>query len=104
MAVAKPHPSPVLMQDPATANPLSNSKDSSSMPAQTLPRLNEALLDQIKSLDFAFVISDAQHPDMPIVYASDGFYSTTGYSPDEVCGVAAHRHCCMGWMGMFQAE
>jgi hypothetical protein len=52
-----------------------------------LPCLNSALLGHIKSLDFAFVISDAQHPDMPIVYASDGFYSTTGYSADEVCGV-----------------
>lgn len=55
----------------------------------SLPALNSTLLGHIKSLDFAFVISDAQHPDMPIVYASDGFYTTTGYSPDEVGGSAA---------------
>jgi hypothetical protein len=60
-----------------------------------LPCLNSALLGHIKSLDFAFVISDAQHPDMPIVYASDGFYSTTGYSADEVCCVCCCQHSYM---------
>jgi hypothetical protein len=49
-------------------------------------------------LDFAFVISDAQHPDMPIVYASDGFYSTTGYSPDEV-GAVVQQAAWLVWLG-----
>lgn len=92
MAVAEPH-AQQLMHEPAATLLNSNSKDSSSsrMAVQStpLPSLDQRLLDHIRSLDFAFVISDAQHPDMPIVYASDGFYSTTGYAADEVIG----RNC-----------
>lgn len=49
-----------------------------------LPMLNSGLLAGLTSLEFAFCISDAQHPDMPILFASDGFYRATGYSPAEV--------------------
>lgn len=87
MAITQPQPAQVqaILQDQAPGAIMS-SMNSNPHPA-ALPGLNSALLGHIKSLDFAFVISDAQHPDMPIVYASDGFYSTTGYSPDEVCCV-----------------
>uniref|UniRef100_A0A140F7Q1 non-specific serine/threonine protein kinase n=1 Tax=Atrichum angustatum TaxID=37310 RepID=A0A140F7Q1_9BRYO len=33
-----------------------------------------------------FVVSDALQPDLPILYASAGFFSMTGYSPREVIG------------------
>jgi hypothetical protein len=54
------------------------------------------------SLDFAFVISDARAPDMPIIYASDRFFAVTGYGPSEVCArvrvrvgaLAATWVCC----------
>ena len=36
-----------------------------------------------------FVVSDPNLPDNPIVFASDGFYLLTGYSPSEVIG----RNC-----------
>nr|AML76815.1 putative LOV domain-containing protein [Asclepias curassavica] len=37
----------------------------------------------------SFVLTDAQLPDMPIVYASDAFLRLTGYGRDEVLG----RNC-----------
>lgn len=68
----------MVSADPVTTQQLSGGH------AADLPPLNSRLLEHMKTLDFSFVISDAQHPDMPIVYASDGFYSTTGYSAAEV--------------------
>lgn len=38
------------------------------------------------SLNLNFVISNPRAVDNPIVYASQGFYDLTGYSPDEVLG------------------
>ncbi|UZJ57049.1 hypothetical protein CBS101457_006369 [Exobasidium rhododendri] len=40
-------------------------------------------------LSCAFVISDAQHPDQPIVHCSDSFCQLTGYSREEILG----RNC-----------
>ena len=31
-----------------------------------------------------FVISNPREPDNPIIYASEGFFRMTGYSPSEV--------------------
>ena len=39
--------------------------------------------------NFSFVISSARSPDCPLVYASQSFFSTTGYPPAEVLG----RNC-----------
>ncbi len=36
--------------------------------------------------DISFVLSNPREPDNPILYASESFYRTTGYSPDEVIG------------------
>lgn len=36
--------------------------------------------------DISFVLSNPREPDNPILYASDSFYKTTGYSPSEVIG------------------
>lgn len=97
MAVTQPQPSQVqaMLQDQATGA-LHGTMSSSPAPA-ALPCLNSALLKHIKSLDFSFVISDAQHPDMPIVYASDGFYSTTGYTADEVGPTVARQQHVPRW-------
>lgn len=95
MAVTQPQPAQVqaLLQDQAVSSSMVDSKPS---PA-SLPGLNSSLLAHIKSLDFAFVISDAQQPDMPIVYASDGFYSATGYSPEEV-GADVQQAAWLVWL------
>ena len=40
----------------------------------------------LSSFQQAFVMSDALKHDFPIVFASEGFYSMTGYSPEDVIG------------------
>ena len=91
MAVKEPQPAALhaLLQDQA----LSSSIKPGLCPT-ALPELNSRLLEHIKSLNFSFVISDAQHPDMPIVFASDGFYTTTGYSPAEVRSLNCSCRSC----------
>ncbi|CAN6275444.1 unnamed protein product [Urochloa humidicola] len=54
-----------------------------------LPRVSQELKDALSSLQQTFVVSDATRPDIPIIYASAGFYTMTGYSPKEVIG----RNC-----------
>ncbi|XP_073385945.1 phototropin-2 isoform X2 [Physcomitrium patens] len=49
-------------------------------------RVSEDLLDALSSFKQTFVVSDATKPDYPIMYASAGFFSMTGYSPKEVIG------------------
>lgn len=61
------------------------SGDSSS----SLPRVSQELKDALSSLQQTFVVSDATRPDCPIIYASAGFYTMTGYAPKEVVG----RNC-----------
>lgn len=43
-----------------------------------------ALFDSYR--DLSFVLSNPREPDNPILYASESFYETTGYSPSEVIG------------------
>nr|AML77822.1 putative LOV domain-containing protein [Boerhavia coccinea] len=72
-----------------------NSGDSSDsgcggMPAfGGVPRVSEDLKDALSAFQQTFVVSDATKPDYPILYASEGFFKTTGYSPREVIG----RNC-----------
>nr|AML79529.1 putative LOV domain-containing protein [Fouquieria macdougalii] len=54
-----------------------------------LPRVSQELKDALATLQQTFVVSDATRPDIPIVYASSGFFSMTGYSSKEVIG----RNC-----------
>lgn len=49
-------------------------------------RVSSDLLGALSSFKQAFVVSDATKPDYPIMYASAGFFSMTGYSPREVIG------------------
>ncbi|XP_042493834.1 phototropin-2-like isoform X2 [Macadamia integrifolia] len=53
------------------------------------PRVSQELKDALASLQQTFVVSDASKPDCPIVYASAGFFTMTGYSTKEVIG----RNC-----------
>lgn len=50
------------------------------------PRVSQELKDALASLQQTFVVSDATKPDCPIMYASSGFFSMTGYSSKEVIG------------------
>ncbi|XP_062225321.1 phototropin-2-like [Phragmites australis] len=52
----------------------------------SLPRVSQELKDALSNLQQTFVVSDATRPDCPIIYASAGFFTMTGYSPKEVIG------------------
>ncbi|CAN1305121.1 PHOT2 [Linum perenne] len=54
-----------------------------------IPRVSQELKDALSSLQQTFVVSDATKPDCPILYASSGFFTMTGYSSKEVIG----RNC-----------
>nr|AML79465.1 putative LOV domain-containing protein [Peltoboykinia watanabei] len=53
------------------------------------PRVSQDLKDALATLQQTFVVSDATKPECPIMYASSGFFSMTGYSSKEVIG----RNC-----------
>uniref|UniRef100_A0A126WXU9 non-specific serine/threonine protein kinase n=1 Tax=Austrobaileya scandens TaxID=13351 RepID=A0A126WXU9_9MAGN len=53
------------------------------------PRVSQELKDALSTLQQTFVVSNATRPDCPVMYASAGFFSMTGYSPEEVIG----RNC-----------
>nr|AML78905.1 putative LOV domain-containing protein [Pulsatilla vulgaris] len=55
----------------------------------SVPRVSQELKDALGSLQQTFVVSDATRPDCPIMFASPGFFSMTGYSSKEVIG----RNC-----------
>eukprot|EP00271_Cylindrocystis_brebissonii_P017261 TRINITY_DN4419_c0_g1_i1.p1 TRINITY_DN4419_c0_g1~~TRINITY_DN4419_c0_g1_i1.p1 ORF type:complete len:865 (+),score=141.14 TRINITY_DN4419_c0_g1_i1:800-3394(+) len=44
------------------------------------------LKDILSTFQQTFVLSDATKPDIPIMFASEGFYTMTGYTPAEVIG------------------
>lgn len=53
---------------------------------QGVPSTASQLTRVLAGLRHTFVVADAQQPDMPLIYASEGFYQMTGYGPDEVLG------------------
>nr|AML78487.1 putative LOV domain-containing protein [Erythroxylum coca] len=53
------------------------------------PRVSQELKDALSTLQQTFVVSDASKPDCPIMYASSGFFTMTGYTSKEVIG----RNC-----------
>jgi phototropin len=61
----------------------------SSVSGDSLPRVSQELKDALSSLQQTFVVSDATRADCPIIYASEGFFTMTGYSVQEVVG----RNC-----------
>ncbi|KAL0455292.1 UNVERIFIED_CONTAM: Phototropin-2 [Sesamum latifolium] len=50
------------------------------------PRVSQEIKDALATLQQTFVVSDATKPDCPIVYASSGFFTMTGYTSKEVIG------------------
>lgn len=52
----------------------------------TFPRVSQELKDALATLQQTFVVSDATKPDCPIMYASSGFFTMTGYSSKEIIG------------------
>ncbi|ONK68767.1 uncharacterized protein A4U43_C05F15790 [Asparagus officinalis] len=65
------------------------SGESSFAVEQSILRVSQDLKDALSTLQQTFVVSDATRPDCPIMYASAGFFSMTGYSAKEVIG----RNC-----------
>ncbi|GAX81948.1 hypothetical protein CEUSTIGMA_g9376.t1 [Chlamydomonas eustigma] len=54
--------------------------------AGQVPPAAAQLTKVLAGLRHTFVVADATLPDMPLVFASEGFYQMTGYGPDEVLG------------------
>lgn len=50
------------------------------------PRVSQELKEALATLQQTFVVSDATKPDIPIMYASSGFFTMTGYSSKEIIG------------------
>ncbi|XP_021842495.1 phototropin-2 isoform X2 [Spinacia oleracea] len=65
------------------------SEESNSSTYEHLPRVSQELKDALASLQQTFVVSDATKPECPIMFASSGFFTMTGYSSKEVVG----RNC-----------
>ncbi|XP_052192305.1 phototropin-2 isoform X2 [Diospyros lotus] len=65
------------------------SEESEPSSAGGFPRVSQELKEALATLQQTFVVSDATKPDCPIVYASSGFFSMTGYSSKEIIG----RNC-----------
>lgn len=62
------------------------SEESNSGLESVFPRVSQELKDALATLQQTFVVSDATRPDCPIMFASAGFFSMTGYSINEVIG------------------
>nr|AML78892.1 putative LOV domain-containing protein [Osmunda sp. BC-2016] len=54
-----------------------------------VPRVSRDVLDALETFQQTFVIADGTRPDLPIMYASAGFFKMTGYTSTEVIG----RNC-----------
>ncbi|GKU96141.1 hypothetical protein SLEP1_g9412 [Rubroshorea leprosula] len=65
------------------------SEESNLRESGAFPRVSQELKAALATLQQTFVVSDATKPDCPIMYASSGFFSMTGYSSKEVIG----RNC-----------
>nr|AML76892.1 putative LOV domain-containing protein [Sesuvium verrucosum]AML79606.1 putative LOV domain-containing protein [Sesuvium verrucosum] len=65
------------------------SEESNSGLSENLPRVSQELKEALATLQQTFVVSDATKPEIPIMYASSGFFTMTGYSSKEIIG----RNC-----------
>ncbi|EOA14863.1 hypothetical protein CARUB_v10028188mg [Capsella rubella] len=66
-----------------------SSEESTSSDSGAFPRVSQELKTALSTLQQTFVVSDATQPHCPIVYASSGFFTMTGYSSKEIVG----RNC-----------
>lgn len=65
------------------------SSEESNHGSDNFPRVSQELKEALATLQQTFVVSDATKPDCPIMYASSGFFTMTGYSSKEIIG----RNC-----------
>lgn len=65
---------------------LTRASNDSNFGSEAIPRVSQELKDALSTLQQTFVVSDATRPDCPIMYASAGFFTMTGYSSKEVIG------------------
>nr|AML77717.1 putative LOV domain-containing protein [Crassula perforata] len=65
------------------------SSDDGMMGEKNYSRVSNDLKDALSTFQQTFVVSDATKPDIPIMYASAGFFKMTGYTSKEVIG----RNC-----------
>uniref|UniRef100_A0A7R9Y9V7 LOV domain-containing protein n=1 Tax=Pinguiococcus pyrenoidosus TaxID=172671 RepID=A0A7R9Y9V7_9STRA len=63
--------------------------DSATKATEMLQRTDYQLMKVLTAAQQSFVVTDPQLPDNPIVYASEGFMTLTGYSQAQVLG----RNC-----------
>lgn len=63
-----------------------SSEESTSSESGAFPRVSQELKTALSTLQQTFVVSDATQPHCPIVYASSGFFTMTGYSSKEIVG------------------
>lgn len=54
--------------------------------ASNVPRVSREVRDALSTFQQTFVVCDAVQPDFPILYASAGFFTMTGYTPKEIIG------------------
>nr|AML79419.1 putative LOV domain-containing protein [Pallavicinia lyellii] len=54
--------------------------------SRVIPGVSAEVRDALSSFQLAFLVSDATCDDYPILYASPGFTTMTGYTADEVSG------------------
>ncbi|KAL9244923.1 hypothetical protein vseg_018637 [Gypsophila vaccaria] len=72
-----------------SSSELLSTRTSEESNSDRFPRVSQELKEALATLQQTFVVSDATKPDCPIMYASSGFFTMTGYSPKEVIG----RNC-----------
>ena len=65
---------------------LGDTSDDGGKEIRGIPRISEDLKNALSAFQQAFVVCDATKPDLPIMYASAGFFKLTGYSSKEVIG------------------
>ncbi|KAG5403673.1 hypothetical protein IGI04_009791 [Brassica rapa subsp. trilocularis] len=63
-----------------------SSEESTSSESGAFPRVSQELKTALSTLQQTFVVSDATQPHCPIVYASSGFFTMTGYTSKEIVG------------------
>nr|AML77024.1 putative LOV domain-containing protein [Boswellia sacra] len=68
---------------------IDSTRTSEESEAGPFPRASQELKAALATLQQTFVVSDATKPDCPIMYASSGFFTMTGYSSKEIIG----RNC-----------
>jgi PAS domain S-box-containing protein len=80
-----------IIDECCSKNPLFDDEAAAKSDKKGTPLVNSdfSLMESLTSGQQNFVLSDPRLPDNPIVYASPGFYTLTGYTQEQVLG----RNC-----------